>query len=33
MTSWQRAAAWGGIWDDCYIGVLAAIAAEPVRRS
>ena len=20
-------------WDDCYIGVLAAIAAEPVRRS
>jgi hypothetical protein len=23
----------GGDWDNCYIGVLAAIAAEPVRRS
>jgi hypothetical protein len=23
----------GGDWDMCYIGVLAAIAAAPVRRS
>lgn len=29
-------AAYGGLgadWDDCYIGVLAAIAAAPIRRS
>jgi hypothetical protein len=23
----------GGDWDNCYIGVLAGIAATPVRRS
>ena len=23
----------GGDWDNCYIGVLAAIAAAPVRSS